>query len=588
MDGVSVAAGEHGERAPGYADVWVERDVACRLRDGVVLRADVYRPASEVSLPVLLMRLPYGKTTAGANWGYAHPAWYASRGYVVVVQDVRGRFASEGEFYPFRSEAEDGCEAVEWAARRSGSNGSVGMYGFSYPGATQLLAATRRPPSLRAIAPGFTSSQFYDGWAYAGGAFSLAAMAGWATFLALESARRRGDDAAHAGLLGALAAAPALYWKLPLRDYLPLLDVDAPYFRDWLAHDRYDDYWRATAIDEDFSRITVPGLHTGGWYDIFHAGTVRNFRGINAAPQKLVLGPWQHSPWRAIGVGPRPDVGANEIDDWQLRFFDQVLKGRQTGVFDAACRVFVLAEGWRDLADWPPAEAAATSYYLHSQGRANSAYGDGLLSAHPPAQQPADVFLSDPMMPSPSLGGHSCCAETIAPMGPADQEAYEALKTVLVYSSQPLEQERVLLGDAAVELYASSTAPDTDFTTRLCIVDRDGRSTNLKEGIIRARFRDSFGQAALLEPGRVYRYSIPLGPIGLRLQPGQRLRLDISSSDFPQWDRNLNTGGPLGTEPATAARVATQAVYHDPHHPSRLILPLLPTPASKTVDSEAR
>ena len=523
---------------------------------------------------MLLMRLPYGKTTGGANWGYAHPAWYAERGYVVAVQDVRGRHASDGEFTPFVHESADGKDSVEWAARLPGSNGKVAMYGFSYPGATQLLAAVARPRGLAAIAPGFTSSQFYEGWAYSGGAFSLASMAGWASFLALDAARRAGDEDAHAGLLGALGAAPALFWKLPLSGYLPLLDTYAPYFRDWLAHPAYDEYWRATAIDEDYSRIEVPGLHTGGWYDIFHAGTVANFRGIRSAPQKLLMGPWQHSPWRAIGAAGRADAGANEVDEWHLRFFDEVLKGEAGGVFDHAGRVFVLGEGWRDVDAWPPSTAVETSWFLHSGGRANSLYGDGALSIDPPAGEPADVYLYDPLMPAQSLGGHSCCTEAIAPMGPADQEPYEASKMVLVYTSPPLERDLVLVGDATVELFASSTAPDTDFTARLCAVDANGLSTNLKEGIVRARFRDSLSEPTLLTPGEVCRLRISLGPLAVRLAAGSRLRLDVSSSDFPQWDRNLNTGGPLYAEPAIAAAVATQAVYHDSSHPSRLLLPV--------------
>lgn len=560
--------------APGHPNVTIERNVECRLPDGVALRADVYRPAHEVSLPVLLMRMPYDKTTGGANWGYAHPAWYAANGYVVVVQDVRGRYASDGEFTPFVHETEDGHASVEWAARLPGSNGKVGMYGFSYPGATQLLAAVARPPSLAAIAPGFTSAQFYEGWAYSHGAFSLASMAGWATFLALDSARRAGDEIAHAGLLGALAAAPALFWKLPLNDYLPLLDRYAPYFRDWLAHPAYDEYWRATAVDEDFSRIEVPALHTGGWYDIFHAGAVANFRGITGTPQKLLMGPWQHSPWRAIGAAGRRDAGANEIDDWHLRFFGEVLKGEPRGTFDSAGRVFVLGEGWRDIDAWPPEGSRETAWYLHSEGRANSLYGDGTLSSDPPAEEQADLFIYDPSMPAPSLGGHSCCTETIAPMGPADQEPYEASKMVLVYTSEPLAHDLVLLGDAAVELFASSSATDTDFTARLCVVDADGVSTNLKEGIVRARFRDSLAAPTPLTPHEVYRLAIPLGPIGVRLEAGQRIRLDVSSSDFPQWDRNLNTGGALYEEPAMAAVVATQAVFHSSSRPSRLLLPV--------------
>jgi putative CocE/NonD family hydrolase len=558
--------------APGYADVTVEREVECRLGDGTVLRADVYRPAAEASLPVLLMRMPYGKTTAGANWGYAHPAWYAANGYVVAVQDVRGRYASEGEFTPFVHESADGFESVEWAAQLDGSNGKVGMYGFSYPGATQLLAASAQPQSLAAIAPGFTSAQFYDGWTYSGGALSLASATGWATFLALDAARRAGDDAAHAALLGALGALPGLYWTLPLRGYLPLLDTYAPYFRDWLEHPSFDDYWRATAVDQDWSRITVPALHTGGWYDIFHAATITNFRRLGG---KLLMGPWQHSPWRAITAGGRRDAGANEIDDWHLRFFDEVLKGSSTGVFDHAGRVYLLDEGWRDIDVWPPPEAVETAYVLHSAGRANSAYGDGVLSLAAPADERADVYLYDPLMPSMSRGGHSCCAEEVAPMGPADQEQYEASKMVLVYTSEPLRGDLVLLGDVTLELYASSTAPDTDFTARLCNVDRNGVSTNLKEAVMRARYRDSLSQPMLLEPGEIYRFSIPLGPIGVRLEAGTRIRLDVSSSDFPQWDRNLNTGGPLFEEEASAAVVATQAVFHDAARPSRLLLPVV-------------
>lgn len=560
--------------APGYSDVTLERDVECRLSDGVVLRADVYRPATEVSLPVLLMRLPYGKTSGGANWGYAHPAWYAQRGYVVAIQDVRGRYASDGVFTPFVHESADGLESVEWAASLAGSNGKVAMYGFSYPGATQLLAAAASPPSLAAIAPGFTSPRFHDGWTYSGGAFSIASMTGWATFLALDAARRADDEEAHAALLGALGGLPALYWKLPIRDILPLLHTHAPYFRDWLDHPTYDDYWRATAVDENFSRIDVPGLHTGGWYDTFHAGVVSTFRGIHGAPQKLLLGPWQHSPWRAIGALGLPEAGANEVDEWHLRFFDEVLKGEQRDVFAHRGRVFVLEEGWRDVDGWPPSTSVETTWYLHSGGRANSLYGDGTLSPEPPADERADVYLYDPLMPAPSLGGHSCCTETVAPMGPADQEPYEASKMVLVYTSAPLDRELVLLGDAAVELFASSTALDTDFTARLCVVDREGVSINLKEGILRARFRDSLVEPAPLVQGEVYRLRIPLGPLGVKLEPGKRIRLDISSSDFPQWDRNLNTGGPLYAEPATAAIVATQAVFHDSIRRSRLLLPV--------------
>src|SRR5581483_9738222 len=244
------------------------------------------------------------------------------------------------------------------------------------------------------------------------------------------------------------------------------------------------------------------------------------------------------------------------------------------GVFTHACRVFVLGGGWRDPGALAPSTSSETAWYLHSLGRANSLYGDGTLSPEPAGNEQPDVYLYDPLMPAPSLGGHSCCTETVAPMGPADQEPYEASKMVLVYTSEPLDRELVLLGDAAVELFVSSTALDTDFTARLCLVDREGVSTNLKEGILRARFRDSAAEPAPLVPGEVYRLRIALGPVGVRLEPGSRIRLDVSSSDFPQWDRNLNTGGEPAAEPASAAVIATQAVFHDAARPSRLRLPV--------------
>ena len=569
---------------PGEPGLSVERDVPCRMADGVALRADVYRPTEGGPFPVLLMRLPYDKRQAeGLN--YAHPSWYARHGYVVVVQDCRGRWASEGEWYPFRDEAADGAATIEWAARLPGANGRVGMYGASYAGATQLLAATHRPPSLATICPAVTASRYDEGWTYEGGALSLAFVASWATQLAMDQARRRGDAAEFARLVSAFNNGHDWYGCLPLSAYPPLANGVAPYFQDWLAHPPDDDVWRRWSIEADYRRIVAPALHVAGWYDVFLGGSVRNFVGLRRAAgnevarrgQKLLVGPWTHLPWVSVCDHFDSVAGPRVVDDWQLRWFDHILKGEpDDGLLTSPVTVFVQGEErWRDLDDWPPPGATATPFYLHSDGRANSALGDGRLAPDRPEAEPPDRFVYDPLSPAPSPGGHSCCFEHVAPMGPIDQEPRERWNTVLVYTSEPLERDLVLLGEASVTLYAATTATDTDWTARLCRIDPAGESINLREGIIRARYRESFAAPSLLEPDRVYRYEIVLGPIGVRVPAGHRLRLQVSSSDFPHWDRNLNTGGPLFAEPSHAAVVATQTVLHDAAHPSCVALPVM-------------
>lgn len=554
---------------PGL-DVTVERDVPCRMADGITLYADVYRPAGGGPHPALLISQPYDKRAAESNFGYAHPSWYARHGYVVVAQDCRGRFRSEGTFLPFVHEAEDLAATIAWARTLPGADGRVATYGFSYPGLNQLLVAQHRPEGLVAIAPAFTAGSPYREWFYPGGAFSLAFAATWANYLALDAAARRRDDAALASLGGALAAASGLLWALPLTAYPAFAGGDAPYYRDWLAHPTLDGYWQRFEVDH--GAIGVPGLHVGGWWDVFVRGTVRTFaelRRSGRAPQKLVLGPWHHMPWTPLG-GAGAENGSRVVDDWHLRFYDHVLRGEQTGVFDAPVTAFVLGDGWRDLDGWPPSASRPVDWYLRSGGRALSASGDGVLSRELPGREPADVFSYDPGLPALSAGGHSCCTEAITPMGPADQDPVERTKLVLVYSSAPLTRDLELIGDVHAVLFAATDAPDTDFTARLCVVDRGGRSTNLLEGIARARAR----HATPLEPGRVYEYRIDLGPVGVRIAAGERLRLQVGSSDFPQFDRNLNTGGPFGAEPASAARSALQVVLHDAEHPSRVVLPV--------------
>ncbi len=571
----------------GSPAIELHSNVSCPMRDGVRLATDVYRPASGGPYPVLLIRLPYDKTQAESIL-YAHPAWYARQDYIVVTQDCRGRWNSEGEWYPFRDEAADGFDTIEWAAKLPGSTGQVGMYGASYAGATQLLAASQRPPGLVTICPSVTASQYYEGWTYNQGALALAFAASWATDLGRDTARRAGNDVAFAALTSAFAQAAAWYAHLPLAEHPPLAGPLTPYFRDWLDHPTYDDYWRRWSIDENYERLTVPALHVAGWYDIFLSGSVKNFLGMQdgsgsaaaRAGQKLIIGPWMHIPWVPADGSVDVTASSTVVDDWQIAWFDHFLKGKESGVLDAPVTVYVLNQNqWRDFDAWPPSHAVSTNYFLHSQGRANAAHGDGRLTLEPPAAEPVDLFTYDPDIPIPSLGGHSCCFATVAPMGPASQAPIEALNSVLVYTSEPVEQAIDIIGDVSVTLYAASTAVDTDWTARLCQVDPNGTSINLQEGIVRARYRDSLSEPSPIEPNQVYEYAIPLGPVGVRILAGHRLRLLIASSDFPQWDRNLNTGGPLFQEGPTTAQVATQTIFHDEQHPSHLTLSMLPVNA---------
>ncbi|MCY4085886.1 MAG: CocE/NonD family hydrolase [Actinomycetia bacterium] len=572
-----------GRGMPGLPDVVVENDVPCVVRDGTTLVADVYRPRGAENSPVLLLRLPYDKTAAESNFGFAHPSWYAAHGYMVVVQDCRGAGGSEGGWYPFVHEADDGYDAIEWAARLPGSNGRVGTYGFSYPGYLQLQTACLRPPSLVTISPGFAAAQAYEGWTYDQGALRIAFVAFWAMLLELASLKRQGDEDGMQAQLAALGQMPELNWVLPLTAIPSLVETD--YWQDWLAHPSYDGYWRPLSIDEDYSRITVSALHVGGWYDVFINGTADNFAGLRAGAgsedaavaQKLVIGPWLHGPWKPL-VGAGGDAGSNIVDDWQLRWFDHVLKGEDNGALDAPATVYVVGDGWHDLDGWPPSRARPTDWFLHSRGRANTATGDGWLSTEPPGDELPDTFIYDPGNPSLSFGGHSCCVEGISPEGPAPQGIYEQARGVLCYTSEPLERHLDVLGDVVLTLYAATSAVDTDWTCRLCVVDEDTccpSSTNIQEGIVRARYRSSASDPTPVKPGEIVEYQIRLGPVGWRIKAGQRLRVDVSSSDFPQWDRNLNTGGIPGQEGPAAAVVATQVVLHNQAHPSRITLPVV-------------
>lgn len=556
-------------------EVTVDRDVPAKMRDGVVLRADIYRPKVEGKFPVLLTRTPYDKR-GQIEFGLMA----AARGYVVVVQDVRGRYASEGDWYPFKYESQDGYDTVEWAAVLPYSSGKVGMYSGSYVGATQMLAAIASPPHLAGIMPIVTASNYHENWTYQGGAFEQWFDQSWTTGLAENTFDRR---------MGRDSYATRWDMKLPLTDY-PLIDLGTPagladYYLDWLAHPTYDDHWKQWSIEEHFSQIQVPALHVAAWYDLFQDGSIRNYLGIKAhggseaarSGQRLLVIVGGHA-----GFGPKigdVDFGKDSVVSENaiiVRWYDYLFKGIDNGMgSEKPVKLFVMGKNvWREEEGWPLARAKETRYYLHSAGKANTLSGNGVLATFAPTVEPADKYVYDPADPAPTRGGPLCCDGTHEPPGAFDQRPVENREDVLVYTTPPFKQDTEVTGPITLELYASSSAVDTDFTGKLVDVGPNGYAQNLTEGILRGRYRTSREKAELMNPGEVYRLTLSLWSTSNVFLAGHMLRLEVSSSNFPRFDRNLNTGEDQGH----SARMvkATNAVYHDGKHPSALILPVVP------------
>jgi len=556
--------------APPY-QVLIDRNVAETMRDGVVLRSDIYRPKGDDKFPVILERTPYNKAQ-GVDFGLKA----AASGYIVVIQDVRGRYASGGEWYPYRYESRDGYDSVEWAAALPYANGKVGLYGGSYVGATVMLAAVARPPHLAALFSVETGDSYYEGWTYRGGALQQWLLQTWTSILAIDSLDRQ-----------AVKNAKIQDWArdLPAEKYPFLGKVNprelAPYYRDWLSHPSYDGYWKQWALN--FSNVSVPGYHIGGWYDVFSAGTVRAYSALRAQAasaearqgQRLIMGPWTHGGLAArksgaVDFGP---AAALDVEALALRWFDYELKGISNGLEkQEPVRIFVMgANVWRDEDAWPLSRARDTRYYIGSGGKANSLQGVGTLSSSEPHDEPADKILYDPAHPAPTVGGNLCCGG-IAP-GAQDQRPVESRNDVLVYSTAPFAEDFEVTGPVSADLFVSSSAVDSDITAKLVDVWPNGFAQNLAEGILRLRYRKSLEKPEFLNPGEVTRIRVDLGPISNVFRPKHRLRLEISSSNFPHFDRNPNTGEAI-MDPKFAIQ-ATNAIYHDREHPSALILPVV-------------
>jgi putative CocE/NonD family hydrolase len=564
------------------------------MRDGTILRADVYRPATAGRYPVILQRTPYNKSLLAGVVLMLDVVRTASEGYAVVVQDTRGRYASDGEFYTFRDDVLDGYDTVEWCAVQPWSDSNVGMYGASYVGATQWLAAVSTPPHLKAIFPLITASDYHEGWTYQGGAFALGFNASWTLArLAPDTYMRLMKTKPELGgkfsrMIGEIDQLHQLFQHLPLKDF-PFLDDAAPYFSDWLAHPDDDDYWARWNIEAQHESVRVPACNVGGWHDIFLGGTIRNYLGMQkrgGTPearegQKLVIGPWYHTLPLGNVVGDA-DYGflshafVADLDGLHIKWFDYWLKGKHNGILEEPpVRIFVMGENtWRNENEWPLARTQYTKYYFHSHGKANSLRGDGLLSPESPRSEPADVYVSDPRNPVPTRGGAVTGWPAAMPGGAFDQREIEERTDVLVYTSPVLEQDVEVTGPIHVTLYAASGAVDTDFTAKLVDVGPDGYACNLTDGIIRGRYRESTTQAKLLTPGEVYAYTIDLWATSNVFKAGHRIRVEIASANFPRFDRNPQTGE--GAAEASQLAPALQCVFHDDVRASHIVLPIIP------------
>ena len=561
-----------------------ERNAVMKARDGVKLRADIYRPDGKGPFPVLLQRTPYDKQGAA---DFAQKA--NALGFIVVVQDVRGRFASDGEFYTFKHESDDGYDAVEWAAHLPGSDGRVGMFGGSYVGATQMLAAVSQPSHLAGICPVVTASNYHENWSWQGGAFEQWFNQSWTGHLAQDTLRRvlqSGNTTLPVDKILPLKNAPLL--SLPATINSPELTRQlAPYYIDWASHPLYDGYWKQWAIDERYSKIQVPALTIAAWYDIFQGGSLRNFVGMqkyaaNDAARKgqhlfVTIGGHAGNGQKIGQVDFSPEALKYNEGDVTLEWYEYLFHGKKNMfATDKPVHIFVMGENkWRDEAAWPLPEAKETKYLLASNGRANSSAGDGSIAPAKTTGAPSDVFTYDPADPVPTTGGPLCCDAQILHPGPIDQKEVETRKDVLVYSTPTLEKDVEVTGPITLDLYASSSAVDTDFTAKLVDVWPNGFVQNLTEGILRARYRNSTqGAPEALVPGQVYELKIDLWSTSNVFLKGLKIRLEVSSSNFPRFDRNLNTGKDAVDDSAFVP--ATNTVWHDAQHPSALILPIVP------------
>ena len=534
------------------------------MRDGIRLSTDVYGSTPGVRWPALLMRTPYNKRGAKAT-----AERFAAAGYVAIVQDTRGAFASEGKYVHYNNDDQDGFDAIEWIVQQPWSNGNVGMWGSSHPGAVQWVAAADRADGLVVVAPTAAPSSFYHTM-YQGGALRLGLTAGAGVSI----------NPPPPGII-APKDLTELHYHLPLATLDQAIGWSMPWLKSVVMHNRPDGFWRRLEATPELEKLEVAAQNIVGYYDLFCGETVENFQRLPRHGKKqLILGPWDHSTvgGRMIGgvdFGPKAKL---DIAAENLNWFDRFLKpAKDTEPFPAV-RFFLMGNNvWRTAKDWPPPDAVNTAFYLHSAGKANSRRGDGKLTPKAPAgAEQVDRFKSDPDRPTPSEPADAPRPSRSTPWRPVDRGSIEDRDDVLVYTTKVQSTPLSIAGRILADLWVSADAPDADWAVKLIDVAPDGAARGLAEGILRSSSRDLPKYPALLEPGRRYRFTVDLGHTAATILPRHALRLELAGSSFPMFDRNLHTGdGPTGTR----KQISVQTVYHSSTAASRLLLPVLPQKA---------
>jgi putative CocE/NonD family hydrolase len=550
-------------RRPEFA-VRIERSVAFTTSDGVALVADIYHPRrAGPKTPTILVRIPYSKTMTIRLFATVVGRMWAERGYTVVMQGTRGRYESGGEYYPLRDERQDGLDTLHWLARQPWYDGRLGMWGCSYYGYTQWVLADCRDPGPSALIIQEASTDFYRMF-HPGGAFSLKSALYWAVMSHGKQDVTPAAEALKRGFAG-----------LPLIEADDRAVQDIPFFDDWVLHAERDGYWAQIDGDERAGRLEAPVLLMAGWFDPFLPTQLADYARIQleadpgiAKATRLVIGPWAHAEAADLPDGTKPRNFRLEVLAPTIAWFDRhLLKQDHRDV--PPVQIYVIGKNvWRGEREWPLARTVYSEFYLESDGQANSDFGSGVLSTSPPQiHSPIDSFLYDPTDPVPTAGG----AMLGSGAGSARQENIERRPDVLVYSTEPLASDLEVTGPIELILYVSTTAPSTDFTGKLVDVFPDGSAWNVSEGILRRHYDERSTNGAVAASTEI---RIDLWPTSTVFRRGHRLRLEVSSSNYPRFDRNPNTGRTIAFE--TAPLPATQTVHHDVDYPSRLILPVIP------------
>ncbi len=560
----------------------VMKNIMVPMNDGVKLATDIYTPENMTTGPVLIARTPYNK-----DFMDEHVMKFAEHGYIVIVQDVRGRYSSEGKFNPHAHEKEDGLTNIQWINAQKWCNGHIGTFGASYLGGTQWLTAVNNPEGLDAMITEVTFDDTYEGMTYQSGAKILHDLR-WAAASIIPDAVRRAEEETGIKETRPLPDVDTVLEALPMAAH-PMMDDYGLFYKEWLANNTQGDYWKKTAPNQGYDNVHVPVLNISGWYDIFVPSTLRNYMGMKKEGpteevrnnQYLIMGPWTHMNF--TGVFPEIDYGeqASSLNmglmDIKLRWYDKWMKGLDVVPMPTHVKVFVMgANRWQDEEDWPIPRTEYKPYYIDSKGKANSSSGDGRLSTTEPVSsnnEHVDTYTYDPLEPTPTVGGQVILPGENA-MGPRDQQEMEKRSDVLVYTTEPLDKDVEVIGPVTMHLYASTKTLDTDFTAKLVDVNPDGRAFLLTDGIVRGRFREGTDEEVLLTPDTVYEFVIDMGATANLFKKGHQIRLEIASANFPKFNRNSNTGGDIPNEKAEEYRTTINSVYHSKLYPSKLILPI--------------